>query len=166
MTASLTESRPADHSPMSAPDSKPARSSAAGLLVYLGLGTLFGSLLIKAEVVSWFRIQEMFRFQSPHMYLTIVSAIATAAISLQVIRWRGLRTLQGEPIVLPPKVMGSGTRYWAGGTLFGLGWALVGACPAPLFALFGRGFSVFGVVIGSALVGTWLYGVLRPRLTH
>jgi uncharacterized membrane protein YedE/YeeE len=166
MNASMTETRRAAHAPVAVPDSEPAHSSAAGLLVYLGLGTLFGSLLIKAEVVSWFRIQEMFRFQSPHMYLTIVSAIATAAISLQVIRWRGLRTMQGEPIVLPPKVMGSGTRYWAGGTLFGLGWALVGACPAPLFALFGTGISVFGVIIASALVGTWLYGVIRPRLPH
>jgi uncharacterized membrane protein YedE/YeeE len=166
MTASLTESRRVERSPVTAPDSTTASSSAAGLLVYLVLGTLFGSLLVKAEVVSWFRIHEMFRFQSPHMYLTIVSAIATAAISLQVIRWRGLRTMQGEAIVVPAKVMGSGTRYWAGGTLFGLGWALVGACPAPLFALFGTGISVFGVIIASALVGTWLYGVLRPRLPH
>ncbi len=136
------------------------------LAVYLTLGTLFGSILMKAEVVSWFRVQEMFRFQSPHMYLTIVSAIVTAAVSLQVIRRLGIRTVSGDPIIVPPKEMGRGMRYAVGGTMFGLGWGLVGACPAPLFALFGSGISVFAVVILSALTGTWFYGVLRPRLPH
>ena len=143
-----------------------ARTSAQALAVYLSLGVLFGSILMKAEVVSWFRVQEMFRFQSPHMYLTIVSAIATAALSLQLIRRLGIRTLRGDPIVVPPKVMGSGARYAVGGTMFGVGWGLVGACPAPLFALFGSGLTVFALIIVSALAGTWLYGVLRPQLPH
>ncbi len=143
-----------------------SRSSVKALVVYLSLGVLFGAVLMKAEVVSWFRVQEMFRLQSPHMYLTIVSAIATAAISLQVIRRMNITTLAGDAIVVPPKVMGSGARYAAGGTMFGLGWGLVGACPAPLFALFGSGLSVFAVIIVSALVGTWVYGVMRPRLPH
>jgi uncharacterized membrane protein YedE/YeeE len=166
MTASLTESRLADHSPVSAPDSTPAHSSAAGLLVYLGLGTLFGSLLIKAEVVSWFRIQEMFRFQSFHMYGVIGTAVVTAAIALHLIRRMGLRAATGAPITIPPKEMGRGTRYWLGGTLFGLGWALVGACPGPLLALLGSGIGMFAVTIASAVAGTWAYGALRPRLPH
>jgi uncharacterized membrane protein YedE/YeeE len=149
-----------------APSVVAPRESVRALAVYLALGTLFGGILMKAEVVSWFRVQEMFRFQSPHMYLTIVSAIVTAAISLQVIRRLDVRTLGGDPIVIPPKTMGRGTRYAVGGTMFGLGWGLVGACPAPLFALFGSGLSVFAVVILSAMTGTWLYGVLRPRLPH
>ena len=140
--------------------------SGAGLVVYLMLGTLFGIVLMKAQVVSWFRIQEMFRFQSFHMFGVIGTAVVTAAAALQLIRRTGLRTANGQPITIPPKEMGRGTRYWLGGTLFGLGWALVGACPGPLLALLGSGKSVFGVVIASAVGGTWLYGALRPRLPH
>ena len=143
-----------------------SRTSVKGLAVYLSFGVLFGAVLMKAEVVSWFRVQEMFRFQSPHMYLTIVSAIVTAAVSLQLIRRFDVRTIGGAPIVVPPKEMGRGLRYAVGGTMFGLGWGLVGACPAPLFALFGSGLSVFSVIIVSAMTGTWIYGVLRRRLPH
>jgi len=142
------------------------RNSRRTLLVYLILGVLFGIVVTKAEVISWFRIQEMFRFQSFHMYGIIASAIATAALSLQLIKWLGVRAADGTTIVVPPKVMGSGTRYWLGGTLFGLGWALSGACPGPLFALLGNGVWVIGVTILSAIVGTWTYGALRPRLPH
>ena len=138
----------------------------AGLVVYLVLGTLFGIVLMKAQVVSWFRIQEMFRFQSFHMFGVIGTAVVTAAAALQLIRRTGLRAANGQPITIPPKEMGRGTRYWLGGTLFGLGWALVGACPGPLLALLGSGKGVFGVVIASAVAGTWLYGALRPRLPH
>ncbi len=138
----------------------------AGLLVYVAFGTLFGIVLTKSQVVSWFRIQEMFRFQSFHMFGVLGTGILTAALSLQLIRRLGIRSLDGTPIVLPPKQMGTGTRYWVGGSLFGLGWALVGACPGPLLAVFGSGVSVFVVPILSALAGTWLYGVLRPRLRH
>lgn len=136
------------------------------MLVYLGLGIVFGVVLTKSEVISWFRIQEMFRFQAFHMYGIIGSAIVVAALSLQVIRRLGLRSLDGQPIVIQPKVMGRGTRYWLGGTLFGLGWALVGACPGPLFALIGSGVGVMAVALISAVAGTWAYGVLRPRLPH
>ena len=143
-----------------------ARDSVLGLLAYLAVGTLFGVVLTKAEVVSWYRIQEMFRFQSFHMYGIIGSAIVTAAIALQVLKRVGARTANGDRIAMVPKVMGRGTRYWLGGSIFGLGWALVGACPGPLFALLGSGASVFAVVIASAMAGTWAYGVLRPRLPH
>lgn len=134
--------------------------------VYLVLGALFGVLLIKSEVISWFRIQEMFRFQAFHMYGVIGSAVVVAAVSLQVIKRMGTRSLDGEPIVVQPKVMGAGTRYWLGGTIFGLGWGLIGACPGPLFALVGSGVSVMLVPLVAAIVGTWCYGALRSRLPH
>lgn len=134
--------------------------------VYLVLGALFGVLLIKSEVISWFRIQEMFRFQAFHMYGIIGSAVVVAAVSLQVIKRMGTRSLDGEPIVVQPKVMGAGTRYWLGGTIFGLGWGLIGACPGPLFALVGSGVSVMLVPLVAAIVGTWCYGALRSRLPH
>jgi uncharacterized protein len=123
-------------------------------------------VLTKAEVVSWFRIQEMFRFQSVHMYGIIATAVLTAALSLQIIKRFGLRAANGDAIALPAKVMGRGTRYWLGGAIFGLGWALVGACPGPLLALIGGGASVMIVTLLSAVVGTWAYGVLKPLLPH
>ncbi|MBI3208918.1 MAG: YeeE/YedE family protein [Candidatus Solibacter usitatus] len=135
-------------------------------LSYPALGVCFGITLTKSEVLSWFRIQEMFRFQSPRMYAIIASAVIVAAVSMALIRRFGLKTILGEPITVPPKSMGLGVRYLAGGTIFGLGWALTGACPGPLFALVGNGITVMIVAIGSALIGTWLYGFLRPRLPH
>jgi len=137
-----------------------------GHVLFLLVGALFGIVLTKAEVISWFRIQEMFRFQAFHMYGIIGSAVLTAGISLQIIRSLKLRSIDGQPISIPPKVMGKGTRYWAGGTLFGLGWGLIGACPGPLFALLGNGVTVMIVAILSALAGTWCYGALRNRLPH
>ena len=136
------------------------------LLIYLVIGIVFGIILVKSEVVSWFRIQEMFRFQAFFMYGVIGSAVITAAISLMLIRTLGLRSLSGERIVVPPKQLGTGTRYWLGGAIFGLGWGLVGACPGPLFALLGSGVFIMLVPIIAALVGTKLYGVLRERLPH
>jgi uncharacterized membrane protein YedE/YeeE len=133
---------------------------------FLVLGILFGIVLMKSGVVSWFRIQEMFRFQSFHMYGTIMSAIATAAVSVMVIRRLGLRTIDGDAIEIPPKKLGRGYRYAAGGTIFGIGWALTGACPGPLFALTGSGISVYSAAILSSVAGTWLYGRVRPRLPH
>jgi uncharacterized membrane protein YedE/YeeE len=142
-------------------------ASPSGLLVYLLLGTIFGVILVKSEVISWFRIQEMFRFQSFHMYGVIASAVLVAALSVQLIRRSGITTRAGEPIVIPPKRWGRyGTRYWAGGTIFGVGWALTGACPGPLFALLGAGVAAIAVAIVSALAGAWVYGYLRPRLPH
>jgi len=136
------------------------------LLTYLILGICFGITLTRSEVLSWFRIQEMFRFQSPRMYEIIASAVLVAALSVAVIKKLGLKTLSGEPIAIPPKTLGHGVRYAVGGAIFGLGWALTGACPGPLFALVGNGITVMIVAIASALAGTWLYGLLRPRLPH
>ena len=135
-------------------------------MAYLLLGVCFGIVLTKSEVVSWFRIQEMFRFQSPRMYEIIASAVAVAAASVAVIKRLGLKTVSGNPITIPPKSLGLGVRYAVGGTIFGLGWALTGACPGPLIALVGNGITVMIAAIVSALVGTWMYGLLRPRLPH
>lgn len=139
---------------------------AGRLALYLALGVVFGVVVTKSEVISWFRIQEMFRFQAFHMYGVIGSAVVVAGLSLQLIKRSGARALDGERIVVPPKAMGRGTRYWLGGLIFGLGWALVGACPGPLFALVGSGVSVMIVTLLSAVLGTWIYGALRPRLPH
>lgn len=171
--ATITQPAPAPGVPLSRPDTRLTRprgtrppGALRGLLVYVALGTVFGVILTKSDVISWFRIQEMFRFQAFHMYGIIGSAVVTAAASLQLIRRLGVRSLTGEPIVVPPKVMGRGTRYWLGGLAFGVGWALVGACPGPLFALLGNGVGVMAVALASAVAGTWTYGTLRPRLPH
>lgn len=155
--------RPATHC---AGTAEASGGGVANALWYLPLGCLFGIVLIKSEVVSWFRIQEMFRFESFHMYGIIMSAIATAALSIVLLERTGVRTLAGEAISIPPKQLGWGYRYWIGGTLFGLGWALTGACPGPLFALTGSGTSVYAVAVVSAVAGTWAYCHLRPYLPH
>lgn len=139
---------------------------AAQLALYVALGVVFGVVVTKSEVISWFRVQEMFRFQAFHMYGVMGSAVLVAGISLQLIKRLGAHSLDGEAIVVPPKDMGHGTRYWLGGLLFGVGWALIGACPGPLFALLGAGVSVILVPLASAIAGTWVYGALRPRLPH
>jgi uncharacterized protein len=136
-------------------------------LLYVSAGTLLGVVLVKSEVLSWYRIQEMFRFQSAHMYLVIASALAVAALSVQLLQRLGLRDLDREPIAIRRKAMTRrGTRYWLGGTLFGLGWSLLGACPGPIFALIGAGVTSMSVAMLSALAGTWLYGALQSRLPH
>lgn len=136
------------------------------LLAYALLGMLFGIVLVRGEVLSWYRIQEMFRFQGFHMYGVLLSAIATAVLTLAVLRRSRMRALTGDDIVVPPKVMGSGRRYVLGGITFGVGWVFTGACPGPLFALAGSGYTVLLVAIAAALSGTLAYGVLRPRLPH
>ncbi len=140
------------------------------LLVYGGLGAALGLVFVQAQVISWFRIYEMFRFESFHMYGVIGSAVATAAVSLWLIRRLGITTLHGEPIRVAPKAWGAsrvpGARYWMGGLTFGFGWALVGACPGPLMALIGGGVSVMVAALVAALAGTWAYAVLRDRLPH
>ena len=138
----------------------------ANLLVYLIFGILFGIVLIKSEVVSWFRIQEMFRFDSFHMYGVIGSAVVVAAISVQLIKRLKIKTISGDPISIAPKDWGKGVRYWLGGTFFGLGWGILGACPGPMFALVGAGTTVMVVALVGAMVGTWTYAYLRPRLPH
>jgi uncharacterized protein len=138
----------------------------AFLPVFLLLGIAFGFVLTRSEVLSWFRIQEMFRFQSFRMYGIIGSAVATASVSLALIKFLKLRSASGELISVSPKPLGSGIQYAAGGTIFGLGWALTGACPGPVVALIGNGVSVMIAALVSALAGTWVYGWLRPRLPH
>ena len=133
---------------------------------YFLIGALFGIVLLESEVISWFRIQEMFRFESFHMYGIIASAILVAGISLEIIKRRQLRDSVGVPFALAPKTLGRGVRYIVGGALFGIGWALTGACPGPLVALVGAGVPVMLVALLSALAGTWTYGYLRPRLPH
>jgi uncharacterized membrane protein YedE/YeeE len=136
------------------------------LAPYFLIGVGFGALLLESEVISWFRIQEMFRFESFHMYGIIASAILVAGISLEIIKRRQLRDAAGVPLALTPKTLGRGVRYIAGGTIFGVGWALTGACPGPLVALVGAGVPVMIVALFSALAGTWVYGYFRPRLPH
>ncbi len=131
---------------------------------YLLAGVLFGIILIKSEVVSWFRIQEMFRLQSFHMYGVIGSAVVTGIISVWIIKKFKVRTIHGENIELSPKPFNKGQVY--GGLLFGFGWALTGACPGPLFALIGNGLGVISVTLLSAVAGTWVYGYLRDKLPH
>ena len=140
--------------------------SGARVAAYLLLGTLFGVVLIKSEVASWYRIQEMFRFQSFHLYGVLGSAFATATVSLQIIKRLRPRSLGGAPITLPPKEWGAGKRYWVGGGFFGLGWGLAGSCPGPIFALIGAGHSAYIIVLLAALAGTWTYAHLRPHLPH
>ena len=135
------------------------------ILCYV-LGTVFGVVLVQGEIVSWFRIHEMFRFESFYMYGVIGSALAVAAASLFVIRRVGARALDGQPIAVPPKSMGRGVRYIAGGTIFGLGWGVTGACPGPLVAQIGAGATVMIVAAAAAFAGTWTYGWLRPGLPH
>ena len=136
----------------------------ATLAPYFVLGTLFGIVLTKGEAVSWFRIQEMFRFGAFHMYGIIASAVLTAAIAIALLRGAHRRALNGEAIALSPKT--GFHRYWIGGSIFGVGWALTGACPGPLFILVGNGVTVMLVAIGSALAGTFVYGLVRRRLPH
>jgi uncharacterized membrane protein YedE/YeeE len=134
------------------------------LLKYLLAGMVFGIVLIKAEVFSWFRIQEMFRLQSFHMYGVIGSAVVTGAISVWLIRTIGIRTVFGEKIQFHPRTFNKGQVY--GGLLFGFGWAMTGACPGPIYAIIGSGATVFVVVLLSAVAGTWVYGRIRERLPH
>ena len=131
---------------------------------FLILGTIFGIILVKAEVISWFRIQEMFRFQSFHMYGIICSAIVVGMISIQLIKKFKVKTLSGEEIKIEPKVFSKGNII--GGFMFGLGWAMTGACPGPLYALIGSGVMVVAVVLLSAVFGTFIYGVLKDKLPH
>lgn len=143
------------------------RLSIARLLPYFGLGGMLGTVFLKAEIASWYRMQEMFRFQSFHMYGVIGGALVVAAVSLALIKRSRLRAWDGEVIEVPSKIWGtSGARYWGGGMLFGVGWALAGACPGPMFALIGAGLPVFLVVLASALLGTWTYAHVRDKLPH
>lgn len=125
---------------------------------------MFGLLLVKSEAISWFRIQEMFRFQSFQMYGIIGGAAIVGMISVLLIKRYGIRAISGEKIVIPDKKFHWGNVY--GGLIFGLGWALTGACPGPLYAEVGAGFLTIFIAVLSALAGTWVYGLFREKLPH
>lgn len=131
---------------------------------YLIAGLCFGIVLVKSEVISWFRIQEMFRLQAFHMYGIIGSAILVGMIAIWLIKKFKLKTIRGESIIIPQKEFQWGNVF--GGLIFGLGWALTGACPGPLFAQVGGGFLVVIVTLFSAIAGTWVYGLIRDHLPH
>lgn len=133
-------------------------------LKYLVLGMLFGIVFVKAEIISWYRIQEMFRFHAFHMYGVIGSAVLVGMISVWIIKKMEIKTIQKETVLFHEKKF-----HWGqvvGGIMFGLGWALTGACPGPLFAQIGSGFAVVIVTLLSAIAGTWIYGLLSTRLPH
>lgn len=143
---------------------QPAQERWPSYLKYLVMGIFFGIILVKSEVISWYRIQEMFRLQSFHMYGVIGSAVVTGMISVWLIKKFNVKTIKGEKIELPAKKFNKGQIY--GGLIFGFGWAITGACPGPLFALIGSGFSVVIITLLSAVAGTWVYGLLREKLPH
>ncbi len=134
-------------------------------LKFLLVGIFFGIVLVKSEAVSWYRIYEMFKFESFHMYGIIGSAVVTGILLLQLAKILKLKNIEGTQVNVPKKDMGL-TRYIVGGSIFGLGWALSGACPGPMYILVGTGvFSMF-IVIAAAIFGTYIYGVLKDKLPH
>jgi len=134
-------------------------------ILYIVLGAIFGITMYKAETASWFRIVEMFQFQSFHMYGFIGAALIIGIIGTRLLKRQKVKDVEGRPIVMHPKEK-SVSRYLFGGIAFGLGWALIGACPGPVFVLLGAGTYSMLIVIASALTGTWLYGILRNKLPH
>lgn len=133
--------------------------------IYLFIGVFFGIIMYKSEAASWFRIYEMFQFKAFHMYGIIGSALGLGIIMIQLIKRQNIKSFNGEQIVIQPKEKGF-SRYLIGGVIFGLGWALAGACPGPMFTLVGAGYIPILVVIVSALLGTFVYGLLQNRLPH
>jgi len=142
-------------------------TTAERLWPYALIGVALGIVFTRGEVVSWFRIQEMFRFQAFHMYGIIGSAVAVGAAGIQLIKRVEARSLTNRPMEIPTdRFEAPGYQYWLGGTAFGLGWGLLGACPGPIYVLFGNGVTVMAAAFLSALVGVWTYGALRHRLPH
>ncbi|KIA93980.1 transporter [Flavobacterium sp. KMS] len=133
-------------------------------LKYMLVGIVFGIVFVKAEIISWYRIQEMFRLQSFFMYGVIGSAVAVGMLSVFLIKKFKVKTIQGEEIKIEPKTFSKGQIY--GGLLFGFGWAITGACPGPLFAQIGTGVTVIAVTLVSAILGTWVYGYFKDNLPH
>ncbi|MGO3239946.1 MAG: YeeE/YedE family protein [Sphingobacteriaceae bacterium] len=134
-------------------------------ILFLTVGVFFGILMFKSEAASWFRIYEMFNFQSFHMFGLMGSALATGILLVQLIKRKKIKDVDSKAIVIADKDK-STTRYLVGGVIFGLGWALAGACPGPMFVLIGAGYFPILIVIGSALIGTWIYGLLKDKLPH
>lgn len=131
---------------------------------YLFVGIIFGIIFVKAEIISWFRIQEMFRMESFHMYGVIGSAVAIGVVSVFLIKKLKIKTIYGESIIIAPKKFNKGMIY--GGLIFGLGWSLTGACPGPLYAQMGNGYSIVIITFLAAIFGTWFYGLLKDKLPH
>ncbi len=136
-----------------------------GLLKYLLIGIYFGIVLVKGEVVSWYRIQEMFHLQSPYMYLVIGSAVVVGIITVLIVKTFNLKSFGGEDINLTGKPFNK-VGNTAGGVIFGFGWALAGACPGPMYALLGAGYWGILIAIAFALLGALTYGYLKPHLPH
>lgn len=132
---------------------------------YLIVGVFFGIVMYKSEAASWFRIYEMFQFDSIHMYGLMGAALLVGIIAVQLIKSKRLKNIEGEEIIIPDKKR-SISRYIIGGIFFGLGWALAGACPGPMFVLVGAGYFPILIVIFGAVIGTWIYGMLRSKLPH
>ncbi len=133
-------------------------------LKYSIVGILFGIVFVKSEIISWFRIQEMFRLDSFHMYGVIGTAVFVGLISVQIIKRKKIKSFEGEPIIIQDKTFNKGQIY--GGLMFGFGWAITGACPGPLYVQLGSGFTVISVTILSAILGTWVYGKFKDKLPH
>lgn len=132
---------------------------------FLLVGVFFGILMYKAQLVSWFRIYEMFRFESFHMYGVIGSGVGLGIILVQIIKRTKMKSIEGQSIEIAPKDKGI-ARYLLGGTIFGLGWALAGACPGPMYVLVGTGAFSILIVIAAALLGTFVYGLIMKKLPH
>ncbi len=132
---------------------------------FLLVGIIFGIVLVKSEAVSWYRIYEMFRFESFHMYGIIGTAVATGIILLFISKQLKIKNTEGNLMNVPAKEKGL-VRYLLGGSLFGLGWALSGACPGPMYILVGTGVFTMLIVILAAILGTYVYGVLKDKLPH
>ena len=152
------------HSLDSAESSRDERVSIKKILLYVPAGILFGIVLVKSEVISWFRIQEMFRLQSFHMYGILGSAVIVGVVSVWCIKKFGIKTIDAETIKFYLKKFHKGQVF--GGLLFGVGWAFTGACPGPIFAQIGIGSTVILITFLSALMGTWIYGLIREKLLH
>ena len=134
-------------------------------LKFFAIGILLGIVLYKSEAASWFRIYEMFHFQSFHMFGIIGSAVILGAIGVQIIKRKNIKAVGNQEMSLKPKAEGF-ARYLFGGTLFGLGWALAGACPGPMFILAGAGYGSIVIVIAASLLGTFAYGLVKNQLPH
>lgn len=147
-----------------APNDQIKKESLFSNIKYLLFGITFGIVFVKAEIISWFRIQEMFRLASFHMYGVIGTAVVVGAISIFMIKKFNIKTIEGEKVVFHPKTFNKGQIF--GGIIFGLGWAITGACPGPLFAQIGSGFLAIIVTLLSAIAGTWVYGKFRDQLPH
>ena len=160
----LTDIDELDFETQNLSEKEPEKRTFGNQLKYLILGMGFGIVLVKAEVISWFRIQEMFRLESFHMYGVIGTAVVVGIISVQIIKRFKIKSINGDPILLDAKPFSKGQIF--GGLCFGFGWALTGACPGPIYAQIGTGVSVFVITLLSALAGTWVYGLIREKLPH